>query len=443
MERTEPISMSRLLLLSSPIGGHVAPMLSAATSLVARGHEVVFLTGARFADAVAATGAEHVALPPEADYDDRDLDASFPQRRALKGMAQLKSDLINTFIDPLPHQYRAVCELIDTRGIDVIVSEAAAIGAVPLVLGARATRPPIVSCGVVPLTLGSRDTAPYGPGLPPMAGPLGRLRNRALRLGVEKVAFRAVQQHANTLLGQLGARPLPVFCFDAIGVLPDRFLQFSVPGFEYPRSDLPPTVRFAGRLEPRIGDVPLPDWWGELDGDRPVVHVTQGTLDTADLDRVIGPTLRALAAEDVLVVAATGGRLVHEVPGPIPANARVSEFLPYDRLLPKVEVMVTNGGFGGVQQALAAGVPLVVGGDGEDKHEIAARVAWSGAGINLRTGDPTAEQVGAAVRRVLHEPAFRARAQALAAEYAAHDAHERLAEAVDELARDPQLQLVK
>lgn len=435
--------MPRILILTTPIGGHVAPMLSAASGLVARGHEVLFLTGSRFADAVAATGAEHVALPPEADYDDRDIDAAFPQRRALKGMAQLKSDLMNTFIDPLPHQYRAVCELLDTREIDVIVSEGAATGAVPLVLGARATRPPVVSCGVVPLTLGSRDTAPYGPGLPPKAGALGRLRNRALRFGVEKIAFRSVQQHANSLLQQVGARPLPVFCFDAIGVLPDRFLQFSVPGFEYPRSDLPSTVRFAGRLAPRMGDVALPDWWDELDGDRPVVHVTQGTLDTADLDRVIGPTLRALSGEDVLVVAATGGRLVHEVPGPIPANARVAELLPYDALLPKVDVMVTNGGFGGVQQALAAGVPLVVAGDGEDKPEIAARVAWSGAGINLRTGDPTADQVAEAVRRVLREPGFRTRAQALAGEYAAHDALETLAQTVDELARDPQLHLVK
>jgi UDP:flavonoid glycosyltransferase YjiC (YdhE family) len=443
MERTEPIPMPRILVLSSPIGGHVAPMLSAAAGLVARGHEVVFLTGARFADAVAATGAEHVALPPQADYDDRDMDAAFPQRRELKGMAKLRSDLINTFIDPLPHQYRAVCELLDSRGIDVIVSEASAIGPLPLVLGARATRPPIVCCNVLPLTLGSRDTAPYGPGLPPMAGPVGRLRNRALRFGVEKIAFRSVQQHADMLLAQLGARPLPVFCFDAIGVLPDRFLHFSVPGFEYPRSDLPAKVRFAGRLEPQVGDVALPDWWGELDGDRPVVHVTQGTLDTADLDRVIGPTLRALAGEDVLVVAATGGRLVHEVPGPIPANARIAEFLPYDQLLPKVDVMVTNGGFGGVQQALAAGVPLVVAGDGEDKPEIAARVAWSGTGVNLRTGDPSAEQVGEAVRRVLGEPAFRTRAQALAAEYAAHDALGTLAQTVDELARDPQLQLVK
>ena len=36
--------------------------------------------------------------------------------------------------------------------------------------------------------------------------------------------------------------------------------------------------------------------------------------------------------------------------------------------------MLTNGGYGGVQYALAHGVPLVVAGDTEDKPEVAARV---------------------------------------------------------------------
>ena len=63
--------------------------------------------------------------------------------------------------------------------------------------------------------------------------------------------------------------------------------------------------------------------------------------------------------------------------------------------------MVTNGGYGAVQRALATGVPLVVAGDTEDKPEVAARVAWSGAGIDLRTGTPTAKAVRNAVREVL------------------------------------------
>ena len=56
----------------------------------------------------------------------------------------------------------------------------------------------------------------------------------------------------------------------------------------------------------------LPPWWSELDGDRPVVHVTQGTIDNADLGRLLEPTIDALGGEDVIVVATTGGRDVSD-----------------------------------------------------------------------------------------------------------------------------------
>ena len=55
------------------------PILTVARHLVSAGHRVRMLTGSRFAQAVSATGAEFVALPEEADFDDRDLDAAFPR----------------------------------------------------------------------------------------------------------------------------------------------------------------------------------------------------------------------------------------------------------------------------------------------------------------------------------------------------------------------------
>jgi UDP:flavonoid glycosyltransferase YjiC (YdhE family) len=100
----------------------------------------------------------------------------------------------------------------------------------------------------------------------------------------------------------------------------------------------------------------------------------------------------------------------------LPANVRLERFIPHDLLLPHVDVMITNGGYGGVQQALAHGVPLVVAGDSEDKPEVAARVHWSGAGIDLRTGRPSPAQLATAVRRVMARPAFAVRARALQAE---------------------------
>src|SRR4030095_4366556 len=92
-----------------------------------------------------------------------------------------------------------------------------------------------------------------------------------------------------------------------------------------------------------------------------------------------------------------------ETSGPrsLPANARVEPFIPFGALLPHVDLMITKGGYGGVQFALAHGVPLIVAGATEEKPEIAARVAWSGAGINLKTKTPSPEQIRAAVRAVL------------------------------------------
>ena len=130
------------------------------------------------------------------------------------------------------------------------------------------------------------------------------------------------------------------------------------------------------------------------------------------------PTIRGLADRDVLVVATTGGRDTAWIEAQLPENARVAEFLPYDALFEKVDVFVTNGGYGGVHYALAHGVPIVVAGMTEDKAEVSARVEWSGIGMNLRTNTPTPAKVAAAVDRVLADRPTRPRAR-LAAEIAA------------------------
>ena len=113
-------------------------------------------------------------------------------------------------------------------------------------------------------------------------------------------------------------------------------------------------------------------------------------------------------------MVATGSRPIAEL-GPLPENVRAAEFLPYDRLMPLTDLFITNAGYGGTQFALSHGVPIIAAGDTEDKAEVSARVAWSGAGLNLKTGAPTPAAIAAAVDRVLAEPAYRERAQSLAA----------------------------
>ena len=280
---------------------------------------------------------------------------------------------------------------------------------------------PFAMLNVLPMALSSRDTAPNGLGLPPDASALGRIRNRGLNWAVEHVIFRDVQQYWNQVRANLGLPPTGWLMDAAKSV--SLYMQPSVPGFEYPRSDLPANVHFIGMLPAQAphGWTP-PAWWDDLDGCTPVVHITQGTVANAS-PQLIVPALEGLADEDVLVVVSSGGRLLEEVGlGKLPANARIGTFLSYPELLPRTAAMVTNGGYGGVQMALSQGVPLVVAGTTEDKPEVAARVAWSGAGINLKTAAPTPAQVRDAVRALLDDQRYRARAQALQAEYARYDA---------------------
>jgi UDP:flavonoid glycosyltransferase YjiC (YdhE family) len=166
------------------------------------------------------------------------------------------------------------------------------------------------------------------------------------------------------------------------GLSPDLHLHNGLAEFGHPRPDLPPQVHFVGALVDPLPSEEVPSWWADVERtDRPVVHVTQGTVADTDLGDLVLPTLHALADLDVLVVASVG----KQTPENVPANARVAPFLPYDRLLPRLSVMVTNGGFGGVRQALSHGIPLVVAGATEDKPEVAARVARAGVGVNLRS----------------------------------------------------------
>ena len=76
---------------------------------------------------------------------------------------------------------------------------------------------------------------------------------------------------------------------------------------------------------------------------------------------------------------------------------------------------------------------MVVAGNTEDKPEVAARVAWTGAGINLRTGTPTAGAVRAAVREVLNDRSYLRNARLLEAAFARRDGVAEIATLVDEV----------
>ncbi|MFJ6893803.1 glycosyltransferase [Streptomyces hokutonensis] len=429
--------MAKIIVTAGPVPGHVVPLAAIAADLTKRGHEVLFYTGAQFEERISATGARFVPHPAEVDVTVGALDAELEEREKLAPLDRIVFDIKHLAADQAPIHDRRLQELLAEFPATVVISEPMSFWTLPTALRAsRGRRPLLVNIGIAPPAFGSVDTAPFGPGLLPPTTGEERVRYDDMR--VQMGAFFAdPQQYVEGVFTSMGVT-LPAPLFDAMATVPDHLLQLTVPAFEYPRSDAPEGFRFIGPLPAATdSEFELPDWWAELSTDRPVVVVTQGTVENGDLSQLLVPTLGALADADVTVVAATarpdGPDIVRAaLDGQVPANVRLAGFVPFEQLLPLADVLVTNAGYGGVQTALRHGVPLVVGGETEDKPEVAARVEWSGVGVNLHTARPESAAVRAAVDDVLNDPRYRKRASEIRSECAEYRPFDAIAEIVEQ-----------
>ncbi len=398
-------AMGRFLLSAMPFTGHVTPMTTVARELVERGHSVRIYTGTRFRDRVEAAGATLVPWRAAPDFDENNLAETFPRLVGAKGMRQLFTNVIDCFIATAPAQAADLMAEWERTPWDVVAADETSVGTV---LYSEWAGMPWATVSITPLNLAGTVGPPSGLGLSPGTHPLTRARDAVLR-GLVPVMSRPISSAIGDARRAIGL-PQTSLTMDKLVFSRRLIVASGSSALDYDRPDRPEHLHFVGELRTTgtAAPSPRPAWWPDLEG-RTVVLVSQGTqnIDPEDLLR---PTLSALADRDVLVVATTGVPGRDTVPFEVPANARVAGFVPFADLLPHADVMVTNGGWGGTLAALSHGIPLVIAGGDLDKPEVAARVAWAGAGINLRTGTPSASAVAAALDRIVADGSFRANA---------------------------------
>lgn len=420
--------MGRYVFAPIPFTGHINPGLPIARELVRRGHDVRWFSTPRFRHAIEQTGARFRSFRNALPLDEENLDI-FPDRPA-SGLAQLRYDVKNIFVEFVRGALDDLEGELLREPADVIVGDnaSAVVEAVYQKFGIK-----WALYGMTLLAVSSRDTAPFGLALPPSSTLFGRLRNRALSWVFDNVIFREAARHNAAMRRDLGLPPLRTTLFDWAKEA-DLYLQGGIPAFDYPRTDLPSNVRYVGATIP---DAPVgwkrPTWWSEL-GKQRVILVTQGTINN-DFDQLIRPAIRALAEENVLVIVTTGSRPAEDVGiDPLPSNVIVERYVPYKHLMPHVDLLLTNGGYGSIQIALAHGAPVVAIGKTEDKAEIANRVEWSGVGVGLKVLVATEAQIRDAVTRVLMYPSYQSRAAEFRTELGRIDGARAAADLLEELA---------
>lgn len=405
----------KILIASTTAPSHLNPLLAVANILIKHNHEVVLQTAPELKSMVEAAGVPFIPELPESNsFADLMAHMELPERQTKNPSMEIQAfDLEYYFGKQIGSQAAGLRQALRDFPADVILADAAFFGTLPLLLGKREERPPIVHLGVALLNLFTAKNSPPRPGMTKQE----QLAKHERR---EEVFHQPSKAAMDKALAELGCPPLPYSPLESMTVLPDLFLQTGIESFQY-SEDSSSRVHYVGLLPVPPKQHELPAWWHELDQTKRLVLVTQGIVANRDLRQLISPTLTALAEEDVVVVATTGEQPRESLPIKIPTNAHVASFLPYELILPSVDLLITNGGYGTVNLALAQGIPIVAAGMTEDKEEVSAHIQWAGVGIDLRTNQPTAESVRAAAREVLDNPVYRQRAKELAREFASHN----------------------
>lgn len=444
---------AHILFLCHPLTGHLTPALRVAADLHRRGYPVSFLGPTAHRARIAASGADFVPLQGEADIDDllyyspENPIPPVPGYHSLQWDERALVDIQKHCFEPIPAQWACVkAELSRLQESDpskpvVVIVEAFFHGVLPLFFGAplpKGVKQPKTLClSITPPAIRSTDLPPFGYPLPFSQTADGRARNAQCweQWDAQTLPLKNLF-HAK--LAEAGATRFPEGpVLDGTNYTHHSdILQIGVPSFEYPRSDWPPQFQIVGFIPPPSAPAKgwpnLPGWWEEVTTtEKSVVVVAQGTVETNPYDLII-PTIEALRERtDVIVVAVMGLRGATLPEGfDAPANARVTDYLHYDAVLPYARVWVHNGGYGAVTHGVAHGVPMVVAGEGQDKPENIRRIRYSKIGVGLGRSKPTVTDLKLSLEDVLSKKNYQDRIAVLRQETIDLDCFGRIEKAV-------------
>ncbi|MGJ6968605.1 macrolide family glycosyltransferase [Streptosporangium sp. G11] len=368
--------MSTIAFLNIALHGHINPTLPVVAELVGRGHHVTYHTSPAFSAEIEATGAS-VRLYPGGDQPLPDPPTPLTM---LDGLARGAVDLLPALLGDLRRLQP-----------DLIVHGALCPW------GAVAARELRVAAATTFTTFAFNRYAPSPAhaSWKLLAAAAGRPRNV---LGYLRSRWELSRRY--------DTRDLPLI--DLANLRQPLNLVFTSRAFQLGAEAFDSSYRFVG---PSLGARPPDPSFSAEHLRAPVLYASLGTVFNAD-PHLLRTFATALAPLGASVIISTG-RTDPASLGPLPPNVLARRFVPQPEVLARAALFITHGGMNSVNEALHAGVPMLVIPHGADQPLVARRVVELGAGLSIHPQDVTPGAVNALARRLLHEPSFHTAAATL------------------------------
>jgi MGT family glycosyltransferase len=365
--------MPVVAVVHAPASGHIRPLLPLVAALRARGSEIVQFAPPEWEAECVAVGGEFRAVP------DVGIDVTEPPSNPI-AVAELLARGTELATPWLIEQLSEIGAEVVLR--DVFIGRYAALQAgvpqvafSPMMAVHRGIRPSLRN---VPVALGALA-----------AGTPSALRLRHISRRMDQLYGAPLGSWLDVLAGRYG-------CTTLVGT--SRGLQTRPEGLAGE------DVRFVGPL--RAASAPAgrqePTLAGVREGEE-LVYVSLGTM-FESRPGFFRDAAHALARAGRRVLLSVG-RIPPQALGELPAGVTAHPHVDQLAVLARSSLFITHGGFNGVQEALVAGVPMLLFPQMQEQVLNADRVSELGAGLRLRRATP--QQIASQADLILGEPHFR------------------------------------
>lgn len=340
--------MAKFMFVVPPFFGHISPTLSVGASLIASGHQVIWVGIQPLADEHIPRGGRFLVPEQELAQHQEAIHQILKRQDdgpKLSGAETIRLALEETYLPFARFMMKGVCRIASEFEPDVIVSDCITFA------GALCAYIKGIPC---------ITTTPVPPDVMSDAMKMSR-----------------IFEWQRTLIMDL-QRESGIYTDDVVihsWKLNIVFTSKEFAGYQEP----PPHMQFVGPVAGRPNNVAF-DWNRLASTTRPAVFVSLGTLLVDIRKDFFQKLIDAFAGEPLTMVVATDPALFDTWP----VNFIVQGFVPQLKVMERMDAVICHGGFNTVNDALLNGLPMLITPIAYDHFHTAALIEQAGCGIKIR-----------------------------------------------------------